>query len=170
MMKIAITGRPGIGKTTACKKVYDALKDKINIEGFVTIEVREKGKRIGFKIKELGTNNESWLARIGNGNVRVGKYAVCVEAVDEISEKISKYDADLIIIDEIGPMELKSKKFVESIEELIRRKDNLLFSIHLKSRHPLLQKIRKTFNVFVLDEKNRNHVVEKIAKMFYDNK
>lgn len=167
-MKIAITGKPGIGKTTACLKVYEALKDKINIEGFITFEVREKGRRVGFKIRELKSSKESWLAKVGDGKIKVGKYVVFVDAVDEISESITNYDADLIIIDEIGPMELKSRKFIEAVEMLVNKDNNLLFSIHLKSNHPLLQKIRKSFKVFVLDEENRDIIPIKISKMFED--
>ncbi|RLI70342.1 nucleoside triphosphatase [Archaeoglobales archaeon] len=167
-MKIAITGRPGIGKTTACLRVYEILKDKMNIEGFITFEVREKGKRIGFKIRDLKGSKETWLAKIGDGKVRVGKYAVFVDSVDEISRDIAHYNADLIIIDEIGPMELKSKKFIEAVEKLINKDNNLLFSIHLKSNHPLLQKIRESFRVFILNEKNRDNVPSEISKMLYD--
>lgn len=167
-MKVAITGKPGIGKTAACLKIYEALKDKINIEGFITFEVREKGKRVGFKIRELNTQKEVWLAKVGDGKIRVGKYVVFVDAVDEISKSIANYDADLVIIDEIGPMELKSKKFIEAVELLINKNKNLLFSIHLKSNHPLLQKIRKSFDVFVLDERNRDTIPIEISRMFED--
>ena len=164
-MKVALTGKPGIGKTTACLKVYNALRDKINIEGFITTEVREKRKRIGFKIRELESDEEFWLARVGDGEIKIGKYVVYVDAVDKISEKISRYDAELIIIDEVGPMELKSKKFIESIESLIKKDYNLLFTIHLKSKHPLIQKIRMDFNVFTLNERNRDYIPEKISNM-----
>ncbi|RLI78514.1 nucleoside triphosphatase [Archaeoglobales archaeon] len=165
-MKIAITGKPGIGKTTACLKVYEALKDKISIEGFITCEVREKRRRVGFKIRELKTQNEKWLAKVGDGKIKVGKYVVFVDAVDEISENIANYNADLIIIDEIGPMELKSRKFIEAVEKLINEDNNLLFSIHLRSNHPLLQKIRSSFEVFMLDEKNRNTIPFEISRRF----
>jgi len=161
-MKIAVTGRPGVGKTTLCLKVFNALKDVLNVKGFVTVEVREKGVRIGFKIKDLVDNEEVWLAKVGEGKIKVGKYSVYVENIDKFAEKIKNYiDADLIILDEIGPMELKSQKFVDEVENLIKR-DNLLFSIHLRAQHPLLNKIRKEFKVITLTESNRDAMTEKI--------
>jgi len=168
-MKIAVTGRPGVGKTTLCLKVFNALKDVLNVKGFITVEVREKGVRVGFKIKDLVDNDELWLAKIGVGKVKVGKYTVYVENIDKFAEKIRGYmDADLIILDEVGPMELKSQKFVDEVENLTRR-DNLLFSIHLKAQHPLLSKIRREFKVITLTESNRNIVAEKIINDILNN-
>ena len=168
-MKIAVTGRPGVGKTTLCLKVFNALKDVLDVRGFVTIEVREKGVRVGFKIKDLVDNEELWLAKVGDGKIKVGKYGVYVENIDRFAEKIRKYmDADLVILDEVGPMELKSQKFVDEVERLISR-DNLLFSIHLKAQHPLLNRIRREFRVITLTESNRNIVAERIINEILNN-
>lgn len=166
-MKIAVTGRPGIGKTTFCLKVYEALKDKLDVRGFITLEVREKGVRIGFKLVDLVSNEEAWLAKVGHeSKFKVGKYGVFVDSIDRFAEKLESYaDADFVILDEVGPMELKSRKFVRAVENLMRR-DGLLFSIHLKSQHPLLRKIRNEFEVITLTEENRDtmagEVIERI--------
>ncbi len=166
-MRIAVTGRPGVGKTTLCLKVYEALKDKLNIRGFITKEVREKGVRIGFKLIDLKSGEEAWLAKVGYSSpFKVGKYGVIVESIDRFAEKIEGYaDADLIILDEIGPMELKSRKFVEAVESILDR-DNLLFTIHLKSQHPLLKRIRSEFEVITLTEENRDAIAEEIVRRF----
>ena len=169
-MKIAVTGRPGIGKTTLCLKVYKALKDKLNVKGFITKEVRDRGVRIGFKLIDLSSGEEAWLAKVGHkSKFKVGKYGVLVESIDRFAEKIESYaDADLVILDEIGPMELKSQRFVDAVEKLLNR-DDLLFSIHLKAQHPLLKRIRSEFEVIVLTEDNRNKVAEEIVEMIiYD--
>ncbi len=164
-VKIAVTGRPGVGKTTLCIKVYEELKGEMVVKGFVTKEVRERGVRIGFKLVDLETGEEEWLARVGGGRVRVGKYAVLVESVDRFAERIGGYmDADLVIIDELGPMELKSKRFVRAVESLMGR-DCLLFSIHLKARHPLLDRVRREFNVYELTTENRDRVAREIVEM-----
>ncbi|MCS7144704.1 MAG: nucleoside triphosphatase, partial [Archaeoglobaceae archaeon] len=81
-MKIAITGRPGIGKTTVCLKVYNALRDKKRISGFITKEERKDGVRVGFKLIDLSTNSEAKLARVGKGKIMVGKYEVLLEDFD----------------------------------------------------------------------------------------
>ncbi|ADC65462.1 protein of unknown function DUF265 [Ferroglobus placidus DSM 10642] len=162
-MQIALTGRPGIGKTTACLKIFEKLKDEMKISGFVTKEVREKGRRIGFKLVNLESGEESWLAKVGEGKVKVGKYAVFVENLEKFLDEIS-LDSDLIIIDEVGPMELKSEKFVKFVENLLR-KDNVIFTIHYKACHRILDEIRRRFKVITLTEENRNKAVEEVVEI-----
>ncbi len=165
-MKVAITGKPGIGKTTACLRIYEALKEKLKISGFVTKEVRVGRERVGFEIIELGSNFKIKLAEKGVGYPRVGKYRVFVDNIDKISERISE-DSDLIIIDEVGPMELKSKLFVERVSKLIHSDKNIILTIHYKLKHPLLDEIRSSFDLIKLDYQNRDRVVEDVAKKFY---
>ena len=42
-MRIFISGMPGVGKTTLCRKIYENLKNKIKIVGFLTLE--KKGEK-----------------------------------------------------------------------------------------------------------------------------
>ncbi len=165
-MKIAVTGKPGIGKTTLCLKVYQKLKDKIEVDGFITKEVRDRGIRIGFKIVDLKSGEEFWLAKVGIGKVKVGKYVVFVENIDRFADKIREFKGDLIIVDEVGPMELKSEKFIEAVNELVDSRENLLFTVHYKSKHWLVEKIRKNFKLYVLNEENRNKIADEIADAY----
>jgi len=161
-VKIAVSGRPGVGKTTLCMKVYDALKDKISISGFITKEVREKGRRVGFKLVNLKDGGEVWLARVGKGNVTVGKYVVFVNELEKFLEGVD-FSCELFIVDEVGPMELKSRKFIEFIERVMQA-DNLLVTVHYKSRHWIAEKIKKNFKLYILDKSNRDWVAVKIAE------
>jgi nucleoside-triphosphatase len=164
-IRIAITGKPGCGKTTLCERIYQRIEG-IDCGGFITKEVRERGVRVGFKIVDLEKGDEKWLAHVRNpSKIRVGKYGVYLDGIDEIADRIASYTRkDLIIIDELGPMELKSKKFVNSIYELIDGDLNLIFTIHLKSKHPLLNKIRREFEVIEINKENREQMVEKILE------
>jgi nucleoside-triphosphatase len=162
-VRIAITGKPGCGKTTLCLKIFQRLKGKLKISGVVTREVRERGRRIGFLFCDLSTGEEMWLAHVKNpSKIRVGKYGVYVENIGIISERLRNRDAEVMIVDEIGPMELKSLDFVRAIEDLINEKKTLIFTIHLRAKHPLLERIRREFKVFYIDEKNRDDVFEDI--------
>ncbi len=162
-MRIAVTGRPGIGKTTLCLKVYERLRGKKSVSGFITLEVREGGKRIGFKLHDLNSGEELWLAKVGEGFPRVGKYVVFLSSIDVFAEKIEGYDSDLIVIDEIGPMELKSERFVSAVDVLLECDKDLLVTVHYRSRHPLVERIKREFLLYVLDEKNRDWVADKIV-------
>ncbi len=162
-MKIAVTGRPGIGKTTLCMKVFKALND---VEGFVTLEVRERGRRIGFKLYDLRSGEELWLAKVGEGYPKVGKYVVFLNSIDRFAERLNSCRGKLVIVDEVGPMELKSEKFIRAMEELIESPKNLLVTVHYKSRHPLVERIKREFDLYVIDERNRDMVAEEIIRRF----
>jgi len=112
---ILITGSPGVGKTTLIRNIVSKLD--VSAGGFYTAEVRdENGKRWGFKIISLD-GREEVLASVDTISIRrVSKYGVNVEAVDRIGvtalrEALSR--DEIIVIDEVGRMELVSKQFRE---------------------------------------------------------
>ncbi len=169
MLRLAVTGRPGIGKTTFCLNVFNSLKGKTGICGFITQEVREKGKRVGFKLKNLHTGEQAWLAKVGSDSpVKVGKYGVMVDAVDRFSQGLDCQSSQLCIVDEIGPMELKSKQFIQLIEDLLSTNMSCIFTVHQKSKHQLVETVRKECEVVTLDESNRDSMVDEVAERFYD--
>ncbi len=113
---ILITGRPGVGKTTAIKGILSALK--IEPGGFYTEEIRVGRERKGFMIKTFG-GKSGILAHVdGRGGPRVGKYRVDVESFEtstlrELEDAIS--NGQLVVIDEVGKMELFSQRFRELV-------------------------------------------------------
>ncbi len=163
--KIAVTGRPGVGKTTLCLRVFEELSSRIKIGGFITREVREGGRRIGFKVVDLQSGESFWLAKKGTGRVTVGSYAVMLDEFEGyLSRRFSELQGELIIIDEVGPMELKSRLFVRRVQELMNSSSNLLFTIHYRSRHPLLERIRREFEVYEVTLENRDGLADEIMR------
>lgn len=120
-MNILLTGPPGIGKTTIVKKVIDNLH--VPIFGFFTQEVRHNRRRIGFDIITV-SGRKGVLARVGlPSKIHVGKYSVFRKdleeiAVPEIIQGIHDENA-IIVIDEIGKMEMFSEKFVDTIFKVL---------------------------------------------------
>ncbi len=111
---ILITGRPGIGKTTIVIKVVEAMKHQIRVGGFWTKEVRHERGRIGFQIITV-YGEKGWLAKKGyDSPARVGAYGVCLEEIERLifpSLQKALTEADLIVMDEIGKMELYHPAF-----------------------------------------------------------
>ncbi len=50
---LLLTGSPGCGKTTVLKRVAEHLGD-LRLAGFLTLELREHGQRVGFEAVGLG--------------------------------------------------------------------------------------------------------------------
>ncbi|MEM4576589.1 MAG: NTPase [Candidatus Nezhaarchaeales archaeon] len=169
--KIFVTGRPGVGKTTLVFKVVEKLKSmKFKVGGIVTLEVRSRGVRTGFKIVDVESGAEAQLASVSSASgPRVGKYLVHVEnldsfAVNSISRALEK--CDLLVVDEIGPMELKSQRFIEAVERALDSEKPLLATLHYKLRHPLLDYIRsgRDFEVIELTLSNRDSLTNLIVQ------
>jgi len=136
-LKLFITGRPGIGKTTTLLKVYRELKRRgIKVGGFITKEVRRGGVREGFEIISLTYDLKGILASKGAViGPKLGSYRVNLRDLNEVGVK-SVRDAlgnsQVIIIDEIGPMELFSEEFRKVVEDAVRSAKPLIASVHRK--------------------------------------
>ena len=116
---ILITGSPGSGKSTLMARLINDVGDR-RIAGLSTPEIRRGTARVGFKMIDLATGDEEMLASTSGHGPTVGKYHVDVEAIDRIVTKVesSLSSARFIFIDEIGKMELFSKRFKEFVDRV----------------------------------------------------
>ncbi len=133
---VLVTGRPGSGKTTLVVKLLQRLAGRgFKAAGFVTEEIREGPGRVGFEVRDL-EGNKAILAHVRRkGKPRVGKYGVDVEAFESIALKaleIGKKDTDLLVVDEIGRMELFSSLFRSTLLELLDLRVPLLATVQAR--------------------------------------
>ncbi len=165
-MKVLISGRPGVGKTTVFMKVIDMLRGEgVRVGGFTCPEVRVGGIRIGFDIVDLGTGEKSVLSRVcGSGltsSLRVGKYCVNPEAwrigCAAVSNALS--NADLIAIDEVGPMELMIPKLKECIEAvLLNDSVTALLVVHRRIANQVKRRVKGQAKLFWVTMENRDRL------------
>ncbi len=121
-LKILLTGRPGVGKTTVIKRTL-ALLDRPRASGFYTGELRGSRGRLGFEAVTLDGRKQV-LAHVDfPSRQRVSKYGVDVAGFErEIVPSIdpaAQLDADLIVVDEIGKMECFSPCFREAVRRAL---------------------------------------------------
>ncbi|MFX1364631.1 MAG: nucleoside-triphosphatase [Promethearchaeota archaeon] len=161
--KILITGPPRCGKSTLISKLIDYYKNEKNFVtyGFLTPEVKMEGTRIGFDILDIYSGNISPLARVGDFKTkyRVGKYSIFIEEFDNyIEEYLNLKDkrANLIIIDEIGKMELFSKKFLNFVKNIFSLEISILATIGLKLNHPIKDYLQNLLSVKFLNLNRQN--------------
>ncbi len=164
-MKFFISGPPGVGKTTVFLRVIELLRsDGLKIGGFICPEVRRSGRRVGFKIIDLMRGDEGWLAELcESGGPRVGKYCVNTEAAAAIGVNAIKKaleNADLIAIDEIGPMELSVPQLKSAIYEVLGSNKVLLAVIHWKLKDSLLKSLslKNQWELFTVSVSNRDWI------------
>ena len=170
-MKIFISGKPGIGKTTVFMRTIELLrKENIDVIGFYCPEVRERGVRIGFKIIDLVDKEERWLALVrdlkkGSCEKTVGKYCLVEEEASQIAKKLmSRVDrASLIAIDEVGPMELKIENLRRFIEYSLSLEKPGLYVVHERIVNELARRHRVS-DVYIINESNRSYIAEEIYR------
>lgn len=171
-IKIGITGLPGSGKTHALLKVVEMLEEEsCSVGGMITEPIMESCKRVGFYVTDWNSKNKAVLAHISvHSKFRVGKYGVDLDSLNNIGVSALKYackDSDVIVVDEVGKMEVESDQFVDAVKEAMETQKPMILTLHKKSRNPLLQEIRRRDDVRILEVTpiNRNLLPYKIMKL-----
>jgi nucleoside-triphosphatase len=170
MIRVAVTGRPGCGKTTLIRKVVEALQGRMSIGGIYTEEIREGRARKGFAIVDLSSGRRGILAHtdLGSGP-RVGKYRVNLRDIEEIAVPAimeALRTKELLVIDELAPMELASPKFIEAVEAALASEKHLLFAVQQRSAHPLALRVRREFALFEVTPSNREGLFQRLMALF----
>jgi len=154
-----VTGPPGIGKTTAVRRAVALLKERgVGPGGFYTGELREAGRRIGFFVEDVRTGARARLAELGPGEPRVGRYRLVGEGLGLAKSALESalFDAQVLVVDEVGPMELKAPGLREAIRAALECNRPTLGSVHQKSLDPLARWVRESCAVLTLSVRNRD--------------
>jgi nucleoside-triphosphatase len=146
-----LTGRPGVGKTTALRRAL-ALLDR-PAGGFFTAEMRRGGARVGFAIETLDGRRATLAHVERKGSPRVGKYGVDVETLDRLGVPALRSAIEagrLVVIDEIGKMEMASAAFRDAVEAALRSRAPILGTI-LRQPQPWADRIKAAHGVTVIE-------------------
>jgi len=127
--------------------------------GFYTEEIRSGGTRLGFKLVTLD-GEEAVLAHTSiHSPYRVSKYGVDINSLDRVGiNALSKaaQERPLVIIDEIGKMELFSANFRDAVLRVIGHGKKVLGTIML-SPHPWADLIKQKPLVKLIEVTRANH-------------
>jgi nucleoside-triphosphatase len=138
---------------------------QVPVSGFWTGEVREGRRRSGFRIETV-TGEEGTLAHVGyRGRPRVGKYGVDVEEFERVAlptlEDIP--EGGVLVIDELGKMELASKRFRDAVAALLDKEVPVVATVHAH-RHPFTDELKRRGDVELerVTRSNRNALPERV--------
>jgi len=167
-----VTGDPGSGKTTLISRItFAARSEGFTVGGIITKEVREKGERTGFEIIDVASTRKGSLASTNQPyGPRVGKYRVNLKDLAEIGSKALESalaSSDLIVCDEMGPMELFSPEFRRAVQKVIVSSKPVLGAIHKRLVDPLIEETRTNPDVEVIEitEENRGSVEKELKEI-----
>lgn len=169
---VALTGRPGIGKTTVFTRVISRLRSLgLVVGGIACPEVRVGNSRVGFKIVDLMSGEEGWLARSSMTCIqqrRISKY--CIEVDDAITIGVKALGraiqyADIIGIDEIGPMELRVPQLRDAIVDALSRSKRVLAVVHWRLSDESIIRLLKPALKYEVNLSNRETLHEEVLNV-----
>jgi nucleoside-triphosphatase len=165
--RVLIEGRPGSGKTTVAARLADLLAERgVAVRGFVTHEIREGGSRVGFEVERID-GQRATLAHVQlAGPPRVGKYGVDLEAFERVALPALETPPhrSVVVIDELGKMELASERFRDAVSSLVDTQVDLVATVHV-FRNPFTDELKRRPDVEHLEvtHANRNELPEELA-------
>jgi nucleoside-triphosphatase THEP1 len=144
-----ITGEQGTGKTSFAESLAELVVAKGGtVAGILAPAVIESGERAGYRIRNLATGSELELCRRVSDpeHADVGHFAFHADGVAFGQEALRIGDEgypDLVLLDEVGPLELAGKGWAEA---LTRLRKTPVSALVLLIRPSLLQEVAGRWN------------------------
>jgi nucleoside-triphosphatase len=157
-----LTGKPQVGKTRAIKQIVDGLGKK-HCGGFYTEEIRVQGARTGFQLVTLDGQHVLFAHTDVKSAIRVGRFGICLDSLEAVGITVLYKMMEtnkLIVIDEIGLMQVHSEQFKRAVLDVLKSPLPLLGTISLQP-HPWLDQMKQqeTVRLYELMHDNYDDVV-----------
>ncbi|MEN2974842.1 MAG: NTPase [Candidatus Caldarchaeales archaeon] len=167
----ALTGPPRSGKTTAVIKIKELLESaKVKVDGMFTEEIKVSGDRLGFTVTRIATGEKGIMAHVDIKSIhRIGRYGVDMKVLEEVGVRgiIEGIDnSEFLIIDEVGPMELLSDKFIVAVKRVLSHQVPTVVTVHYRASHPLVHEVKRSAGgrLITVTEHNRDKIPYKIVE------
>jgi len=166
---ILLAGDPGVGKSTLIVKLTKRFGNYA-ITGFYTEEVREEGKRVGFRAVTLNGSSaifahQSYHTEPGH---RLGKYGVRPEILESLvlpHLDVSRKRAQLVFVDEIARMELISDPFKEAVTKVLDSPEPAICTVAAQGTGFTKRvKERSDVELITVTRKNRDILEEQVFR------
>jgi nucleoside-triphosphatase len=141
----------------------------VPLAGFTTEELREGRRRVGFGI-ETFAGERATLAHVDfPGPPRVSKYGVDLEAFERLAlpALAGARAGDVVLVDELGKMELASEAFCSAVTELFEGPATIIATVQI-ARHPFTDalKTRSDVETIRVTTENRGELPAQLASRF----
>ena len=164
--KTLITGLPGVGKTTLVRKIVERM-GPLRVSGFHTVEVKGGGRRVGFELRGFQGESRLLAHTAFDGPYRVGRYGVDTSGFEEFLRSLDLRGrrSDLLVIDEIGKMEMCSLYFRELIREVLDADTPLLATVAARGAGLIgAVKQRPDVTIYEMTRRNRNDLLPRLLE------
>ncbi|WP_313897724.1 nucleoside-triphosphatase [Bacillus litorisediminis] len=162
-----LTGKPRMGKTTIIKKLINEIGPDI-CGGFYTEEITNSNDRVGFRCVSINGESVEIANVESRSKTRIGRYGIDIEKFEVFAIKILQEalrSKKIIVMDEIGFMQMLSSSFQKIVREIVLDQNIVLGTIPLDS-HPEIDKIKylKEVELISINEFNRDIISKFLVK------
>jgi nucleoside-triphosphatase THEP1 len=136
---VILTGETGSGKTTLVLALVERLRaGGLQVAGIVAPGMLHHSRRSGFDVVDLRTGERRPLSREANvegSHARWSRFAFLPEGLSLGAEALgdSALDADVIVVDEVGPFELSGGGWAGALDALAARYDGVMLIVVRRS-------------------------------------
>jgi len=186
--KIGITGLPRSGKSAVLDKVISMIIDERKadsrarmrgaaaniIGGMRTEAIIENGERVGYACVDILSGDRGVMAhREIDSRNRILGFGIDPSELDKVAVPAIQNaigNCEILVVDEVGKFSVESEGFVAAVREALEYDMPTLLTLHKKSRHPLLQDIRRRDDGRILEVTpvNRALLPYKILKLILE--
>lgn len=186
--KIGITGLPRSGKSAVLDKVVSMIIDERKVDsrvrrrgvaaniigGMRTEAIIENGERVGYACVDILSGDRGVMAhREIDSRNRILGFGIDPSELDKVAVPAIQNaigNCEILVIDEVGKFSVESEGFVAAVREALEYDMPTLLTLHKKSRHPLLQDIRRRDDGRILEVTpvNRALLPYKILKLILE--
>jgi nucleoside-triphosphatase len=144
---ILIIGPINSGKSSAMMKLV--LQEKaagLSSTGIIAKAIIEDGRKIGFDVLDLSSDEIKPLARINwqiSNSFKVGKYVFAREGFEFACKALLNFHPDgVVFLDEAGPLELSNRGYADCLRQLI---DSNISRLYIAVRDVCVTELREKF-------------------------
>ena len=161
-----IAGTPGVGKTTLLRELTLGKRERIG--GFYTEHILAGRMRKGFMMRTFDGQDRVLASKGMKSPHQLGKYGVDINALENVgipALKLALMTKDLIVIDEVGAMEMMSERFRQTLLECLTSTKPVLATIRAASQ-PFSDQVKKFSDTqtVILTKSNYHQVRAQIRK------
>lgn len=119
------------------------------VRGFLTHEVRERGRRVGFVVRDVAGPEAMLAHQDFQTGLQVGRFGVDVVAFEQVALPAlrgAQEGGGVVVIDELGRMELASGAFVETVHAVLAASVPVVATVHVHA-HPVTDALQQRTDV-----------------------
>jgi len=161
-----IAGTTGVGKTQLLREVTQSKREHIG--GFYTEHIMAGRIRKGFMIRTFDGQDRMLASKGLKSPFKLGKYGVDLNALENVGVpalRLALMSKSVIVIDEIGSMEMMSERFRAILLECLTSTKPVLASIRSASQ-PFSDQVKKFSDTqtVLLTKSNYSAVKQQVRK------